>query len=68
MMGLRDFEGKYVRLIDVSGEMFEGRAEDYVFPEDNEPEGIESITLYDCPQRGYPVEFYASDISSIKII
>lgn len=67
-MELRRFEGKRIRLTDINEEVFIGRAEDYVFPEDNEPEGVESITLYDCPQRPYPVEFYATDIKSIELI
>lgn len=67
-MNLRDYEGKYVKLVDSNGNIFTGKAEDYIFPEDNEPVGIESITLYDCPQRSYPVEFYAPDIKSIEII
>ena len=67
-MELRELEGKRVRLTSTDGEIFEGRIEDYVFPEDNKPEGVESITLYDCPQRPYPVEFYAPNIESIEII
>lgn len=67
-MNLRKFEGKRIRLTNVESEVFEGRVEDYTYPEDNEPEGVESITLYDCPQRNYPVEFYAPDIRSIEII
>lgn len=67
-MNLIELEGKRVRITDINGEIFEGRVEDYIFPEDNEPEGLESITLYDCPQRSYPVEFYETDIKSIQII
>ncbi len=67
-MEIRKFEGKNVRLVNIDGEVFVGRAEDYIFPEDNEPEGVESITLYDCPQRLHPVEFYATDIRSIELI
>jgi len=67
-MELRKLEGKRVRLISTDGEIFEGRIEDYVFPEDNEPEGVESITLYDCPQRSYPIEFYANKIRFIEVI
>lgn len=67
-MGLRELEGKRIRITNIYGEVFEGIAEDYIFPEDNEPEGVESITLYDCPQRNYPVEFYESEIKSIQVI
>jgi len=67
-MSLRQYEGKRVRLIDVDGEIFEGRANDYVFPEDNEPEGVESITLYNCSNRPHPIEFFANEIKSIEVI
>lgn len=67
-MSLRQYEGKRVRLIDVDGEIFEGRANDYVFPEDNEPEGVESITLYNCLNRPHPIEFFANEIKSIEVI
>lgn len=73
MTDLRKFEGKSVRLTDVDGDVFEGYASDYVFPEDNVPEEIEAIIL-DYPVRsdGYryknPVEFTAPEIKSIEII
>lgn len=43
---------------------------DYIFPEDNEPEGIESIVM-DYPERNGVqvnalIEIYASDIIDIK--
>ncbi len=68
MMNLRKFEGKKVRITDTEGETFEGFATDYVFPEDNEPEGEEGITLEKCPQRPYLLGFNESDIKSIEVI
>ncbi|MCC8098002.1 MAG: hypothetical protein LIO44_05505 [Eubacterium sp.] len=70
-MNLRSYEGKIVRLIDVDGEIYEGRATDYIFPEDNEPEGVESIVVK--PFSGFKmsgkyVEFPREEIKSIEII
>lgn len=50
-MKLYKFEGKRVRLIDREGEEFEGVVGDYIYPEDNELEGVEGIIL-DYPIRG----------------
>ena len=72
-MDLRSFEGKKVRLIDIDGDVFEGYASDYIFPEDNVPEEVEAIVL-DYPVKNnnhkfdYPVEFAAPEIKSIEII
>lgn len=71
-MSLREFEHKYVRLIDTDGDGFEGYAGDYIFPEDNDPE-IEGIVLdYPIRDDGFkydnPVEFSAAEIRSIEII
>ena len=67
------FEGEKVRLIDVDGDVFEGYASDYIFPEDNVPEEVEAIVL-DYPVKNnnckfdYPVEFAAPEIKSIEIL
>lgn len=61
-------EGKRVRIIDVDGEIFTGVVSDYIYPEDNEPEGIASIVLEDCPQRPYLLGMNESDIRSIEIL
>lgn len=72
-MELRRLEGKRIRLINTENEEFEGVVGDYVFPEDNEPEGIEGI-IVDYPIRGdgyryrNPVLFNSPDIKSVEII
>lgn len=49
--------------------MFEGTVSDYIYPEDNEPEGIAAIDIEDCPQRpGSGVSFNEPEIKSIEII
>lgn len=65
----QSLEGKKVRIIDIDGELFEGIVGDYIYPEDNEPEGIAAIDIYDCPQRpGRWIGFNETDIESIEII
>ena len=44
-MKLRAYEGKRVTVITSDGKKYSGVVTDYIFPEDNEPEGIESIIL-----------------------
>lgn len=62
-------EGKRVRIICIDSEIFEGVVTDYIYPEDNEPEGIAAIDIEDCPQRpGRSVSFNEDEIVSIHII
>ena len=44
-MNLREYEGKKVRIITSDGKRYSGRMTDYISPDDNEPEGVESIIL-----------------------
>ncbi|MCI8993388.1 MAG: hypothetical protein HFG80_11820 [Eubacterium sp.] len=60
-------EGKKVRLIDTDEEVFEAKVTDYIYPEDNEPEGIASIIIWDKLKRR-SVEFLETDIKSIEIL
>lgn len=63
------FEGKKIHLESIKGEIFEGIVSDYIYPEDNEPEGIAGICIEDCPQRpGQWIGFNETDIKSIEII
>lgn len=69
----QSLEGKRVRIVDVDGEIFEGVVGDYIYSEDNEPEGVDAIVL-DYPTRndGYKyqdlIRFNADEIKSIEII
>lgn len=65
-MNLKLLEGKRVRLIDVSGKTFEGIVGDYVYPEDNEPEGMASIIL--DISKNNAVEFFEREIRAIDVI
>lgn len=65
----QSLEGKKIQLKNTKGEVFEGLVSDYVYPEDNEPEGIAGICIEDCPQRpGQWIGFNETDIESIEII
>lgn len=65
----QSLEGKKVKITDIDGEIFEGIVGDYIYPEDNEPEGIAAIDIYDCPQRpGQWIGFNETDIESVEII
>lgn len=41
-------EGGRIKLVDVNGDSFEGFVSDYIYPYDNEPEGIARICLENC--------------------
>ena len=59
-MDLRKYEGKRVALLCSDGEKLKGFVTDYIFPEDNEPEGTESIII------DGKVEITAPEIVTIK--
>ena len=69
MMLSQSLEGKKVKIICTDGEKFEGLVSDYIFPEDNEPEGIAAIDIEDCPQRpGMCIGFNEDEIESIEVL
>ena len=65
-MNLIKYEGKHVRLHSVSGKIYKGKVTDYIFPEDNYPEGVESIVL--DTTDGRTIEFPKEDIKSITVL
>lgn len=73
MIKLSKFEGKMVKLLDNNGHRYEGLVGDYIYPEDNEPEGVEGIIL-DYPmvdgktKSTELLEFTVDDIRSIELI
>lgn len=65
----QSLEGKRVKITCMEGEIFEGLVSDYIFPDDNEPEGIAAIDIEDCPQRpGQCIGFNENEIESIEIL
>ena len=64
-MKLIEYQGKKVRIIAVNNKEFIGVAEDYVYPEDNEPEG-ESIIINTL--SGALVEIRPEEIKEIEIV
>lgn len=62
-------EGKNVKITCTDGEVFTGIVSDYIFPEDNEPEGIAAIDIYNYPQTsGESVSFNENEIDNIEVI
>lgn len=41
----RELEGKKIRVITMDGDEIVGTVEDYIYPEDNEPEGVAGIDV-----------------------
>lgn len=53
----------------IDGKVFTGIVSDYIFPEDNEPEGIAAIDIYNYPQTsGESVSFNENEIDNIEVI
>ena len=65
MESLLKFYKKNVRIIATNGKEFEGKIDEYIYPEDNE-NGNESIVM-DDKLSGNLVEFYSTDIATITI-
>lgn len=63
----RELEGKKVRIVDIGGRQFTGTVGDYIYPEDNEPEGVAGIIL-DSPRYKNPLEFNERNIKSVQVI
>lgn len=65
----QSLEGKNVKITCINGEAFTGIVSDYIFPEDNEPEGIAAIDIDNCPQKsGESVSFNENEIDNIEVI
>lgn len=65
----QSLEGKRVKITCTDGEVFEGTVTDYIYPDDNEPEGIAAIDIEDCPQRpGREVGFNETEIASVEVL
>ena len=65
----QSLEGKNVKITCIDGEVFTGIVSDYIFPEDNEPEGIAAIDIDNCPQKsGESESFNENEIDNIEVI
>lgn len=62
-------EGKRVKIICTDGEVFEGLVSDYIYPDDNVPEGVAAVDIEDCPQRpDQHIGFNEYEIQEITVI
>jgi len=64
-MKLNQYEGEKARITDIDGQVFYGHVTDYIYAEDNVPEG-ESIILKTL--EGVYIEFRREEIKEIEII
>ena len=64
---IQALEGKKIRLIDVDGEEFEGIVEDYIYPEDNEPEEVAAVDMRVKDSENW-ISFYKNQIQSIEVL
>lgn len=65
----QSLEGKKVKILDVDGEEYEGIVSEYIYPEDNDPEGIAAIDLENCPQYpGKLIGFNENEIKTIRVL
>lgn len=68
-MELRQYEGENVRIVDIDGQIFEGRVTDYIHAGEDDT-GLESIIIK-CSKgwlKSQGVEFWGKDIKSIEVI
>lgn len=69
MLLSQELEGRKVKIVCTDDEIFEGVVSDYIYPEDNEPEGIACICMEDCQQRpGQWIGFNEDEIKSIDVL
>lgn len=63
----QSLEGRKIKIVYLDGEVLTGKVLDYIYPEDNEPEGVAGLTV-DCPQRDYLLGINENEIESIEVI
>ena len=67
-MNLIEFEGKFVTITTKKGDKFDGFVTDYIYPDDNEPEGVAGICIDKCPQKpGKWLGFNEDQIATIEV-
>jgi hypothetical protein len=64
----QSLEGKKVKILHENGKIFTGTVLDYIYPDDNEPEGIAGLLIDDCPQVSYLLRINENEIQSVKIV
>lgn len=65
----KSLEGKKVVIIDIYDDVYEGTISDYIYPEDNEPEGIACVCMINCIQEpGKCIGFNEDEIISINVM
>nr|DAH22057.1 MAG TPA: hypothetical protein [Caudoviricetes sp.] len=63
----QSLEGKRAKLIYTDGEILTGLILDYIYPEDNEPEGLSGLVVK-CDQRDYLLGVNENELAQIELI
>ncbi len=63
----QSLEGKRVKIIYTDGEVLTGLILDYIYPEDNEPEGVSGLVV-ECDQRDYLLGVNENELARIELI
>lgn len=63
----QSLEGKIVKLIYTNGEILTGLILDYIYPKDNEPEGVSGLVVK-CDQRDYLLGVNENELAQIELI
>lgn len=63
----QSLEGKRAKLIYTDGEILTGLILDYIYPEDNEPEGVSGLVVK-CDQRDYLLGVNENELAQIELI
>ena len=66
-MDIKQYVGQNVKILAVNGKTFQGVVVEYIFADDNDPEG-ESIVLKSPEHEGILIEFRPEEMMEITII
>lgn len=63
----QSLEGKRAKLVYIDGEILTGLILDYIYPEDNEPEGVSGL-IVKCDQKDYLLGVNENELAHVELI
>lgn len=63
----QSLEGKRAKLVYLDGEILTGLILDYIYPEDNEPEGVSGL-IVKCDQKDYLLGVNENELAHVELI
>lgn len=63
----QSLEGKRAKLVYIDGEILTGLILDYIYPEDNEPEGVSGL-IVKCDQKDYLLGVNENELAYVELI